>query len=539
MSNIVIDIAAEFTGKSAFKKADSATKKLSDTAKGLAKTFGLAYGTAAVLGYAKASVKAAAADQKAQKQLALALQNVGLGRDAAGAERYVQKLQSEFGVVDDLLRPAYQQLAVATRDSAETQRLLGLSLDISASTGKDLSAVTAALSKAYLGNNAALSKLGVGISKADLKTKSFKKITDELAITFKGSAKTAAETFAGSMAKLGVASANVKEIIGTGIIDALTMLGKDHSIDELATNMERAALAVGDFARGLGVVFSTLDKMPGGFKFDVGMIPILGGYINALIAMGEKARRIAEVASGKNPIQSGTYLNKPLAGTVTATKKLTAAQTSALKLAKAKAIFDMQNIQIAAALKGKISDEDKIRLKLMQAIADENLTAIEKFTKALEEAQKKTKELQATLDLAKAGFGNPFLEAQNGADALYKMISQPPAGGLFGTGAQPMKFMYQMVALPPIGGVYGPGAQPMITSNGGTMGGNMVDVSGTGNNAGNAASTNVVNNNITVNGAVDAVGTANYLKQIIAQAANQVGSYQDWAQAYKGQSYAL
>jgi hypothetical protein len=88
---------------------------------------------------------------------------------------------------------------------------LQLALDISASTGKDLGSVTSALSKAYLGNNTALSKLGVGISKADLKAKSFQEITAELSKTFAGSATASANTFQGSIDKLGVASANVKE----------------------------------------------------------------------------------------------------------------------------------------------------------------------------------------------------------------------------------------------------------------------------------------------------------------------------------------
>ena len=177
MANVLIDIAAEFTGKKAFKQADSATDELIKNTKKLAGAFGLAYGTAQVIAYGKASVKAAAADQKAQQQLALALKNVGLGRDAASTEGYIQRLQSEFGIVDDLLRPSYQTLAIATRDSAEAQRLMGIAMDVSAATGRDLGSVTAALSKAYLGNNTALTRLGVGISKADLKTKSFKEIT--------------------------------------------------------------------------------------------------------------------------------------------------------------------------------------------------------------------------------------------------------------------------------------------------------------------------------------------------------------------------
>jgi hypothetical protein len=168
-SDIVVNIASQFTGKKAFKQADTATQKLSNSVKKLASAIGLAYGTTAVIAFGKASVRAAAADEKAQNQLALALKNVGLGRDAASSEAYIQSLQSEFGIVDDKLRPAYQTLAVATRDTEQSQKLLNLALDISASTGKDLSSVTGALSKAFLGNNTALSKLGVGISKADLK----------------------------------------------------------------------------------------------------------------------------------------------------------------------------------------------------------------------------------------------------------------------------------------------------------------------------------------------------------------------------------
>jgi len=56
----------------------------------------------------------------------------------------------------------YQTLAIATKDASESQKLLNVALDISAATGKDLQSVTGASSKAYLGNNTALSKLGVG-----------------------------------------------------------------------------------------------------------------------------------------------------------------------------------------------------------------------------------------------------------------------------------------------------------------------------------------------------------------------------------------
>jgi hypothetical protein len=362
MANVMIDIAAEFTGNKAFKQAESSTDKLTKNVKTLAKTFGLAFSTTAVLAYGKAAIKAAAADEKAQKQLALALSNVGLGRDAALSEEYIQRLQSEFGIVDDLLRPAYQTLAVATGDTVEAQRLLNLSLDISASTGRDLAAVTAALSRAYLGNNAALSRLGVGISKADLKAKSFEDITDQLQTTFAGSATAAANTFQGSIDKLGVAAANVSEIIGTGLIDALTNLGEDTSVAELATNMEKTALYIADVIRGVGVLAGKLKDLPIIGGFDVGMIPILGTYLTILREAGKQApvQKSADNAHLKALQNSFTITKKTTAQNKALTKETTeqlknkrlqnAIDKANLALNKGEEIFDMDKIQIAAAL---------------------------------------------------------------------------------------------------------------------------------------------------------------------------------------------
>jgi hypothetical protein len=360
MSNIVIDIAAEFTGKKGFNQADKATDKLGKSVKKLAGAFGLALSATAVLAYGKAAVKAAAADEKAQKQLALALKNVGLERDAASAEGYIQRLQSEFGIVDDKLRPAYQALAVATKDTEETQRLLNLSLDISAATGKDLGSVTGALSRAYLGNNTALSRLGVGISKADLKTKSFYEITSTLAETFKGSATAAANTFQGSMDKLGVASANVQEIIGTGIMDALKALGDDDSVDNLAKSMEDTAERTADVIRGIGVLIAKLKEIPGmpdfGVLYDI-------SYLSLLEKLGQKSQIAPKpfttpmTISGQVLIKQQKVLNDLIddqakkQAKILKDKKLQAAIDKAnLALNKGNDVFDLDRIQIAAAL---------------------------------------------------------------------------------------------------------------------------------------------------------------------------------------------
>jgi hypothetical protein len=319
---------------------------------------GLAYGTTAVIAFGKASVRAAAADQKAQQQLALALKNVGLGRDASSSEAYIQRLQSEFGVVDDKLRPAYQTLAVATRDTEQSQKLLSLALDISASTGKDLSSVTAALSKAFLGNNTALSKLGVGISKADLKAKSFDDVVGQLTTTFAGSATAAANTFQGSIDKLGVASSNVKEIIGTGLIDALKNLGQDTSISELATNMEKTATYLADVIRGVGVLSSKLKDIPVLGNLNVGMIPIVGSYIELLRKAGTKT---AELTSADNAhLQSLQSAYKIGTKTLTNSKALTKETTAQLKAAKLKNAVDKANAALGAG--ADVFDMDQIQL---------------------------------------------------------------------------------------------------------------------------------------------------------------------------------
>jgi hypothetical protein len=408
-ADVKIDIAAEFTGAGAFKQAETSTDKLGKSAKKLGKALIAVYSTQKLLAYGKASLQAAADDEKAQKQLALALRNVGLGRDIAASEEYIQKLQSEFGVLDDKLRPAYQTLAVATQDTTESQKLLQLALDISASTGKDLAQTSSALSKAFLGNNTALSKLGVGISKADLKTKSFKEITDQLANTFKGSATQSANTFQGSMDKLSVASANAKEIIGTGLIDALKGLGEDNSVDSLATSMEDFALAIADSIRGIGFLIEKFKEIPGGeavinhlkkgLSFSVaGLFVRLGSYVRG-------TEEAATAASNFSNAFNATSFEKGFgvfAKIVKNSKVLTAEELKQLKakqlklaidkanlaLGKGSNLFDMEKIQLAAAEKNQAEQLAKIttQAQLLQITNDAARLRVKQDILALEEA---------------------------------------------------------------------------------------------------------------------------------------------------------
>ena len=423
MPNILIDLAAEFTGKKAFDKAGSSTAKLEKGVKSLGRTFGVAFSTAAVLAYGKASVKAAAADIKAQQQLALALKNVGLERDAATAEGYIQRIEKEFAIVDEKLRPAYSRLAIATRDTAETQRLMGIAMDISASTGKDLDSVTSALSKAYLGNNTALSKLGVGISKAELKTKSFDEITNQLAATFAGAAKKSADSVAGSMDKLAIATNNAKETIGVGLLTAFSNLAGNGDVDQAVGKIDSVAASLSKMivvASKLKWYDWVIGGITGGTITDItkfkgmGNVPLTGGS-NQDTQRADLAAKKAAAAKIK--------ADKAVAAAKIKTDK--AAALNALKLKNAESVFDLEKIGVAAALKGKISEEERTRLLLMQAIANEDAKKAEDLQKKLEDIQKKNEDIAKTL----AGIStasNPFAAWTTSLDATIASLAKVP-----------------------------------------------------------------------------------------------------------------
>jgi len=189
----------------------------------------LAAGAAAAVYAGKLAVegvKSAIEDEAAQAKLAATLRNVTGATDAqiAATEDYVLKQSLLFGITDDQLRPSLDRLTRATGDVTKAQKLQSIAIDIAAGTGKSLQAVTESLSKAQEGNLAGLSRLGVGLTKAELKTLDFEQITAKLAATFEGQATIQADTFQGKMARLSIAFDEAKETVGAFILDAITPL---------------------------------------------------------------------------------------------------------------------------------------------------------------------------------------------------------------------------------------------------------------------------------------------------------------------------
>ena len=211
------------------KKASGETQSFSSSVKSSMKTLAKSAALAgvAVAGMAVAfgvdAVKAAIADQKSQKQLAVALKNTTKATDKqiASVEKYITKQQFAYGIADDKLRPALSKLVRVTGDVTKGQDLLSLAIDVAAGSGKDLETVTNAISRAQQGNLAGLKKLGVPLSDTIVKNKDLAAALQITADRFKGAAAANADTFSGKMAIFSERMNEAKESIGGAILTAI------------------------------------------------------------------------------------------------------------------------------------------------------------------------------------------------------------------------------------------------------------------------------------------------------------------------------
>jgi hypothetical protein len=169
------------------------------------------------------AVRAAAEDQKAQEQLELAVRNntTANTEQIEAMERTIGKMEMQKAVADDDLRPAMGNLVRATGDVTKAQGLLNLALDISAATGRDLQSVTVALSRAQMGNMTALTRLGIPLNAAAVKSKDLAALQQDLAVRFAGASDAAANSADGGMKKLQIALDNAYEAVGYKLLPVL------------------------------------------------------------------------------------------------------------------------------------------------------------------------------------------------------------------------------------------------------------------------------------------------------------------------------
>ena len=420
-TSLAIRIAAIFDNKG-LKQADKGVKGLQSSVKKLAGAAGLALSTAAVINFGKKAAKAFIEDEKAASQLAVAVKNLGLSFETPRIEEFISNLSKASGVTDDVLRPAMQKLLQTTGSVTKSQELLNQALDISRGSGVAYETVVEDLTKAYVGQTRGLSKYKLGVSAAELKTMKFADVQERLNKQFSGANAAYLDTYAGKMGILSNAAGEASEIIGKGLVDALMILSGDTSVEDLAVTMETLATNIANvivkmaelqkkffnFASATsgpesgfaGRITEFIDNITGGPH---GAMARAKGQAGRLFSGGsggvgfnieeERTRRRIEAEAAKRAKELAALQAKSAA----AQTKSLAEQKKKLALDRASKTLNLEAIGIEAALKGKISETDRISLLLQKAILEGNATLATQLSDQLDAATKRQNELRALL----------------------------------------------------------------------------------------------------------------------------------------------
>jgi hypothetical protein len=316
------------------KVVETNSSKISEFGKKAAAAFAIA--AAAAVAYAGKlaidGVKSAIEDEQAQLRLAAALRTATGATDGQiqATEDYISKTALAVGIADDELRPAFQRLAVSTKNTTEAQELLTLALDISRGSGKELETVTNALGKAQDGNATSLGRLGLGLSKTELSTLSFTEIQQRLSDLYGGAAARNAETFQGRIDRLKVAFDEAKETVGVFLLPIIERLigyifeygtpivdKFKAAWDVIRDAIERNRESFEEFGQILiNVVFPIVQKIFG-FMLDVGVkaaaaiIDAFGKIVGAITpVLNFVISAINKVIDGINLVKGGADIQK-------------------------------------------------------------------------------------------------------------------------------------------------------------------------------------------------------------------------------------
>ena len=408
-----------------FKKAESAASKLNKTLRNL----GLALGTTALVSYGKAAVKAFAADEAAANRLATAVDNLGLSFSQVQVATFIDELERSAAIADDVLRPAFQGLLTTTGSLTQSQKLLNDAIQISRASGIDLATVATDLGKGYVGITRGLIKYNTGLTRAEITTKSFNEILGIMLARSAGSAQAYLETTSYKMEVLTTATGRAQETIGKGLVDALARVGGGTEASDAAKAIDNIAKATSNVIVALGTGIGLIEKFRKGYTNF-----LAGGDVDVMLqapkpstnrsaspagtAQRTAQQRAAEATAAKRAKELAALQTKQ----AKSQKALTDEQKKQNALKKAGSIFDLEQVQLIAALKGKLSEEDRKRVELQFALITGNVSEAKKLTNEIAVAQGLGEKLAgylASLPDAK----NPFASWGAYLDMLAKKAS--------------------------------------------------------------------------------------------------------------------
>jgi hypothetical protein len=394
-------VAINFLTKFDKKGLERATKELKGFDKVVAtgsfrlRAFAKAGGVAAAAGLAiftKRSISAALAQERLDKSLQLTLSSIGQGALASEISSFIQSLQTTTNVTENELVPAFQQLVAQTGDVQSSQELLKLALDASAGTGKDLSTVLDAITKAAIGNYKSIGTLGIGITAAEAKTLGFAK-TIQLLQKYEGAAEQSTLTLDGQMKAFRISAGEATETLGTGFLNAYAIIsGGQPLIKDLGTDLEVAArqfsnifvgIAATTKEKGLGVYAELAKVAVEGLVGESGTLQRLeNAGIKALSTEKQTANAREDRFKSTKKILTFDQIIANIQKNILATEKLNtkeklAQQQLEKKKSELSAMFDIDRINLQVALTRKLSGEDELRVKILQKLQDGTKAAVD------------------------------------------------------------------------------------------------------------------------------------------------------------------
>lgn len=418
-TDLVIGIGAEYVGAPAFAKANRSVSILDKNVKGLAKTFTGLFAAQKLAAFGKASIQAFNADTQSAKRLTQTLDALGLAFEDSRVKTLIAGMEKTYKVADDNLRPAMQSLLQVTGSVSKSQSILETALNASAGSGVDLATTTNDLAQAYVGNLKGLRKYNLGLTQAELKTKSFAQIQEVLNKKFQGQALLKASD---PLQQLALAADNAKETIGKGLVDAInSAVGAGTGINDITANVNTLATATANVISLFGKVAAGAVAIPAGVVKtikDFGKDNLASNQLQKgqYARGGGKALDLAAAARAKaeqDAIKRNKELLKLAQAQAVAAANAAKAKKEAAILEKAQQLFNMDLIENIAALQGKITEDEKLRLQTQQALLTGNAQSAGQLAQQLLAAQ------EAAL---KARQADPFLGWPSSAAEALKAI---------------------------------------------------------------------------------------------------------------------
>jgi hypothetical protein len=233
------------------------------------------------------AVKAFMEDDKAAQLLATSLRNTTGATDSqiASVEKFITQTSIAAAVADDELRPAFDKLVRGTGDVTKAQDLMNLALDISAGTGKDLGAVSDALSKAFNGQLGPLKKLDPALASLIENGATTDEVFAALGDTFKGAASTSANTASGKMKSFTIQMGEFKESIGAAVFPIVDkLLPAFKSVADFVTNNTTLVVTLGAVIGGLAVAIIAVNAATTAWAATTKAAAAIQAAFNAIMA---------------------------------------------------------------------------------------------------------------------------------------------------------------------------------------------------------------------------------------------------------------